>query len=131
MGMLDRLRNFFNGSNNAPENNTLEMRADDSYRKSILISQITNSIDKIKRINSFDSSIWNLSNTSSYELQRKSMAELEQIKASLDNRVESLTRQSQRRNPEREALEASKWTGQKPKNLTNYEFDRAQRDDPR
>lgn len=126
MGMMDNIRNFFRGSNNAPV-----MQEDDSYKKSMLATQIVNSIDKIKRINSFDSSIWNLSNTSTYDLQRKSLAELERIQASLDSRLSELTRQSQRSNPQREALEESKWTGQKPRNMSDHDFDRFQRDDER
>lgn len=126
MGMLDNIRNFFRGSNNAPV-----VQEDDSYKKSMLATQIVNSIDKIKRINSFDSSIWNLSNTSTYDLQRKSLAELERIQSSLDSRLSELTRQSQTRSPQREALEESKWTGQKPRNMSDHDFDRFQRDEGR
>lgn len=126
MGMLDNIKNFFKGSNN-----TQVVQEDDSYKKSMLATQIVNAIDKIKRINSFDSSIWNLSNVSSYDLQRKSLAELERLQASLDSRLSELTKQSQRRSPERESLEESKWTGQKPKNMTDHDFDRFQRDDGR
>lgn len=126
MGMMDNIRNFFRGSNNTPV-----IQEDDSYKKSMLATQIVNSIDKIKRINSFDSSIWNLSNTSTYDLQRKSLAELERIQSSLDSRLSELTRQSQRRNPQRESLEESKWTGQKPRNMSDHDFDRFQRDDER
>lgn len=126
MGILENIRNFFRGSNDTPV-----IQEDDSYKKSILATQIVNSIDKIKRINSFDSSIWNLANVSIYDLQRKSLAELQQIKSTLDNRLSKLTRQSQSKDHARESLEESKWTGQKPKNMTNHDFDRFQRDEGR
>ena len=126
MGMLDNIKNFFRGSKSEPE-----VRQDDPYKKSMLISQIMNSIDRIKRINSFDSSIWNLSNVSSYDLQRKSLAELESMQAKLSGRLLELDKQSQRKDPRREALEESRWTGQKPQNMTNHDFDRFQRDDGR
>ncbi len=126
MGILENIRNFFRGSNDTPV-----IQEDDSYKKSILATQIVNSIDKIKRINSFDSSIWNLANVSIYDLQRKSLAELQQIKSTLDNRLSELTRQSQSKDHARESLEESKWTGRKPKNMTDHDFDRFQRDEGR
>lgn len=107
------------------------MPKEDSFEKSRLATQIVNLVDKIKRINSFDSSIWNLSNVSSTELQRKSLAELEQIHSSLNARLSVLVKQSGKESPTREALEASKWTGRKPEHLTNHEFDRYQRDEGR
>lgn len=124
MGILNNMRNFFKKSDS-----TVGMQQNDTYKKSILATQIVNLIDEINKINSFDSSIWNLQNVSSYDLQRKSLAELEKMKSSLDSRLSELTRQGQMRNPEREALEESKWTGKKPKNMTEHEFDRFQRND--
>lgn len=126
MGMLDNIRKFFRGSNNKPV-----AQEDYSYKKSMLVTQIVNSIAQIKRINSFDSSIWNLSNISNYDLQKSSLEELERLQATLNSRISELTKQSQKRSPEREALEESKWTGQKPKNMTIHDFDRFQRDDER
>ena len=123
MGMLDKLRNIFKRSNNVVE------EKDDSYEKSMLATKILNLRDKIQRINSFDSSIWNLSNTTSSELERWSLARLRATYDALDRTYSQLTSQSQRRDPEREVLEASKWTGEKPQRLTNYEFDRLQRSD--
>ena len=128
MGLLDNFRNFFKSSN---ERTTPVMPKEDTLEKSMLATQIVNLVDKIKRINSFDSSIWNLSNVSSTELQRKNLAELEQIHSNLNARLSVLVRQSERENPTREALESSKWTGRKPEHLTNHEFDRFQRDEER
>lgn len=53
--------------------------------------------------------------------------ELQRLNASLESRLSELSRQNQRRNPRAEELEASKWTGQKPQNMGDYDFDRFQR----
>ncbi len=126
MGMFDNFRNLFKGSSKAPV-----AMEEDSYKKSMLATQIVNLVDKIKRKNSFDSSIWNLNNISSSQLERRSLAELEGLKSTLDSKLSELTRQSQRKDQRMESLEASKWTGQKPKGLTDHEFDRFQRDESR
>jgi len=124
MGMLDNIRNFFSGSKSASV-----AQKDDSYEKSMLAEKIVDSINKVKRINSFDSSIWNLANATTYDLQRRSLAELQKIHDTLNNRLVELTRQSQRGNASMESLEASKWTGQRTQGMTNRDFDRFQRDD--
>ena len=124
MGLLDNLRGFFLGSKN-----TQVAQVEDEYEKSRLAEKIVDLVGRIKRINSFDSSIWNLSNVSSYELKRKSLAELQRLNSSLENRLSELDRQGQRRDPRREALEEAKWTGKKPQHMSNYEFDRFQRSD--
>lgn len=124
MGLLDNLRGFFSGSKN-----TQVAQVEDEYEKSRLAEKIVDLVGRIKRINSFDSSIWNLSNVSSYELKRKSLAELQRLNSSLENRLSELDRQGQRRDPRREALEEAKWTGKKPQHMSNYEFDRFQRSD--
>lgn len=124
MGLLDNLRGFFSGSKN-----TQAAQVEDEYEKSRLAEKIVDLVDRIKRKNSFDSSIWNLSNVSSYELKRKSLAELQRLNSSLENRLSELDRQGQRRDPRREALEEAKWTGKKPQHMSNYEFDRFQRSD--
>ena len=126
MGMLDNLRNRFKGSKDAQIADIKNKRQAEEYEKSMLATQIVNLIGQIKKINSFDSSIWNLSNTSTDALKRKSVEELEK---SLSRRQQQLIQQSQRENPRSEALEEAKWTGQKPKHLTDAEFDRWQRDD--
>lgn len=123
MGMLDNIRNFFRGKENAPS-----AQRNDSYEKSMLADKIVDSVNKIKRINSFDSSIWNLSNVSTYDLQRRSLVELQKIQNTLNNRLAELTRQNQRGNSTMESLEASKWTGQKMQGMTDHDFDRFQDD---
>lgn len=125
MGMFDNLRNFFKGSNN---NSVVQ---EDTYEKSMLASEIVNLVYEIKRINTFDSILWNLNNVSISELERKSSEELKRIHSNLKNRHAELTTQKQTRNITREKLEEAKWTGQKPKGLTDYEFDRLQRDEGR
>lgn len=126
MGLMDNIRGFFSGSKNTQ---TSQPQIDEEYEKSRLANKIVDLIDRIKRINSFDSSIWNLSNISSYELKRKSLDELQRLDSSLENRLSELNRQSQKSNPSRESLEASKWTGQKPKYMSDLDFDRFQRSD--
>lgn len=94
-----------------------------------MAEKIVDLVNKIQRINSFDNSIWNLSNVSSYELRRKSLNELQRLQSSLENRLTELDTKKQKTNSEREALEASKWTGEKPKYMSNRDFDRFQRSD--
>lgn len=124
MGMFSNLRNIFK-----KQDNTSAVQQEDKIQKSILADEIVGLVYEIKKIQTFDRSLWNLSDASSRELETKSLVELEKIHATLKTRHDELIRQSQMRNPEREKLEATKWTGQKPENLTNHEFDRFQRDD--
>lgn len=126
MGLIDNIRGFFSGSKNMQVE---QIKLDDEYEKSILSEKIVDLVNKIQRINSFDNSIWNLSNVSSYELKRKSLNELQRLNSSLENRLTELDRKKQKTNSEREALEASKWTGQKPKHMSDLDFDRFQRSD--
>ena len=122
MGLLDNIKKSFIGSKN-----TKTVQVDDSSKKIMLATKIINLRDKIKSINSFDSSIWNLSNATTNNLQRRSLAELEKICSTLNARLSEITEQSKKSDLRRETLEKSKWTGQKPKNMTDYEFDRFQR----
>lgn len=124
MGLLSNIRGFFSSSKNAQP-----MQLDDENEKQRLAEKIVNLIGKIKKVNSFDSSIWNLSNISSYELKSKSLDELKRLNSSLESRLAELDRRSQVTSSSRESLEASKWTGQKTQNMTNKEFDRFQRSD--
>ena len=126
MGLMNNIREFFSGSKNS---HATQVQANDEYEKSILATKIVNLVNEIKRINSFDSSIWNLSNISSYELERKNLDELQTINTSLQNRLAELHREKQQGNSTRDSLETSKWTGQKPQNMSEHDFDRFQRDD--
>lgn len=126
MGLMNNIREFFSGSKNS---HATQVQANDKYEKSILARKIVNLVNEIKRINSFDSSIWNLSNISSYTLERKSLDELQILNTSLQNRLAELNRTKQQGNLRRDSLEASKWTGQKPKHMSEHDFDRFQRDD--
>jgi hypothetical protein len=126
MGLVGNLKGFFSSSKNSQP---AQLQINDEYEKEQLAEKIVDLVNKIKRINSFDSSIWNLSNTSSYELKRKSLNELKSLKSSLESRLSELNKQSNISNSKRENLEASKWTGQKPKDMSNLDFDRFQRDD--
>lgn len=122
MGILSKLGNLLKGSND-----TEIVVQDDSYEKSRIVSEIINLISSIKRIDSFDISVHNLSKISRYDLERKSLDELKEIRHNLEIKHSHLNKQSQRQDSEREAYNRALWTGEKPSNLTNYEFDRAQR----
>lgn len=126
MGFLDNLRNFFSRSNKKEQ-----AQPEDNFKKSSLATQIVNLVDKINRINSFDGSIRGLTNVRSYELERRSLAELEQLKGTLENRLNllDLTKQPGEKNAEREALERSRWTGEKTQNMTDHDLDVYQRSD--
>ena len=124
MGLLDNLKGLFSGSKN-----TQTVQVNDEYEKSRLSEQIVDLVNKIKRINSFDSSIWNIANVSSYDLKRKSLDELTRLNSSLERRVSELERQSQSGNPRMEAVESAKWTGRPTPNMTNADLDRFQKGD--
>lgn len=124
MGLLDNLKGLFSSSKNAQP-----VQVTDDYEKTRLSEQIVDLVTKIKRINSFDSSIWNLANTSSYDLKRKSLDELTRLHSSLTNRVSELEKQSQSRNLKMEATESAKWTGRPTPNMTNVDLDRFQKGD--
>lgn len=126
MGILDNIRSRFSGTKSEPV-----VQKDDSYEKRVLAENIIDLVNKVKRKNTFDSSIWNLSNANIYTLQEKSLQELKNIQNNLTNRLSELDRQSKIGNTQRESLEASKWTGQKAPNMTNHDFDRFQDDDGR
>lgn len=126
MGLLNNIREFFSNSK-SPK--TTQVQVDDKYEKSILAEKIVDLVYRIQRIDSFDSSIWNLTNTPSYELEEKSLNELQRLNSTLENKLSELTKRSQKRDPSREALEAAKWTGQKPSHMSDLDFDRFQRSD--
>ena len=126
MGLMDNIRGFFSGSKN---NQTAQPQINEDYEKSRLADRIVDLVSRIKRINSFDSSVWNLSNVSSYDLKRKSLDELQRLNSTLENRLSELNKQRQTSDPKRESLEAAKWNGQKPKDMSELDFDRFQRYD--
>ncbi len=128
MGLINNIREFFSDSKNTQP---AQANVNEEYEKSRLAERIIDLTNSIKRINCFDRSVSNLPNSYSYEyeLKRKSLEELQAISSSLENKLAELKKQNQRVNPKREALEASKWTGQKPEYMSNYDFDRFQRDD--
>lgn len=124
MGLLNNLKELFSGSKNAQP-----VQVNNEYKKARLSEQIVDLVNKIKRINSFDSSIWNLSNTSSYQLRTRSLDELTRLHSTLTSRISELERQSQMRNPRMESVEAAKWTGKLPPGMTKADLDRFQRGD--
>lgn len=127
MGMLDNFKKIFNKGSEEIQ----EMEPEDPYKKSMLASQIVDLVHGIQRINSFDSSVWNLSNVSSRELERRSQDELERLHDSLSKRLSELAEEKQRRGSNVSSLEESKWTGRKPQSMSDKDFDRLQRDEGR
>ena len=126
MGLMDNIRGFFSKSKN---NQVSQPQINESYEKNKIVNKIVNLVDEIKSVNSFDSSIWNLSNISTYELNNRSLDDLKHLQSSLEIRLSQLTKQRQTGNEQKESLEESKWTGQKPKDMSNHDFDRLQRED--
>ena len=126
MGLMDNIRRFFSNSKNTQ---SVQPHVNDEYEKLELTDRIVDLVTKIKKINSFDSSIWSLSNVSSYDLRRKNLEELQRLYSTLENRLSELDKQNKTNNADMEKLEASKWTGQKPQHMSNYDFDRFQRSD--
>ena len=125
MGMFDGIINFFKGSKEeAPREN--------NFGKEQLARQVEELVRKISRLNSFDSDIKNLTNASYRDLQSmKSLEELQRLKFRLENKLLALDKEARRENPEMEAIEKSKWTGEKMNNMTDKQFDRLQRDEGR
>ena len=128
MGLMDNIRNIFSNSKNKENTPIYE---NEEYLKSKLAGKILDLVNNIKRINSFDSSIWNLANISSYELQRKSLDELKSLQSTLEYRILELEGQKQSKNIKNEELEAAKWTGKKPNYMSDHDFDRFQRAEDR
>ena len=123
MGLMNRIRGFFNNSNNTP------VVQEDKYAKSRLVTEIVNLVGKINRINCFDGSIRGLANMSNSELERKSMEELEKLHANLSNKYEGLVQQRQQNSKINDAAIAAKWTGQRTPNMTKHDLDNYQRGD--
>ena len=126
MGLIDNIRGFFSGSKSSQ---VAQPHINEEYEKLELADKIVDLVSRIKKLNSFDSSIWNLSNVSSYDLKRKSLDELQKLNSSLENKLLELNRKVQRIDTRQEALEESKWTGKKPQHMSDYDFDRFQRSD--
>lgn len=126
MGLMDNIRGFFSKSKN---NQDSQPQINENYEKNKIANKIVSLVNEIKSVNSLDSSIWNLSNISTYELNNRSLDDLKNLQSSLESRLSQLTRQRRTGYAQRESLEEAKWTGQKPKDMSNRDFDRLQRDD--
>ncbi|MBQ7410735.1 MAG: hypothetical protein IJW20_05085 [Clostridia bacterium] len=125
MGLLDNLKKALSGS----KSNSQPVQVDNEYEKQRLSAQIIDLANGIKRINSFDRSVWNLNASSTYELRRKSLDELRKIHSDLSSRLAELQGQSKRPNKNREDLEAARWTGVPVKGMSNRDLDRFQKGD--
>ena len=126
MGFMDKIRNFFGKTH---DESSTQVRVNDVYEKRMLAEEIVDLVGKIKKINSFDSSINSFSYVSSYELQQRELEELQAIASKLEKKLSYLNQQSRSNKSTVSDLEASKWTGRKPQNMSTYDYDRMQRDD--
>ena len=125
MALIDTIRGFFSNPKNSQ---TKQVQPNEEDEKSRLTERILDLIGNIKKKNSFDSSIWSLANITSSELRIKKLSDLQRLCSSLENRLAELNNQRQN-SSQRESLEASKWTGQKPGYMSSLDFDRFQRSD--
>ena len=126
MGFMDKIHNFLGKTH---EESSTQARPNDAYKKRMLAEEIVDLVGKIRKINSFDSSINSFSNVSSYELQQRDLEELQAIASKLEKKFSYLNQQSRSNKSTVSDLEASKWTGRKPQNMSTYDYDRMQRDD--
>ena len=126
MGFMDKIRNIFGKTH---DESSTQVRVNDVYEKRMLAEEIVDLVGKIKKINSFDSSINSFSYVSSYELQQRDLEELQAIASKLEKKLSYLNQQSRSNKSTVSDLEASKWTGRKPQNMSTYDYDRMQRDD--
>ena len=126
MGFMDKIRNFFGKTH---DELSTQVRVNDVYEKRMLAEEIVDLVGKIRKINSFDSSINSFSHVSSYELQQRDLEELQAIASKLEKKFSYLNQQSRSNKSTVSDLEASKWTGRKPQNMSTYDYDRMQRDD--
>ena len=126
MGFMDKIRNFLGKTH---DESSTQVRVNDVYEKRMLAEEIVDLVGKIKKINSFDSSINSFSYVSSYELQQRDLEELQAIASKLEKKLSYLNQQSRSNKSTVSDLEASKWTGRKPQNMSTYDYDRMQRDD--
>ena len=126
MGFMDKIRNFFGKTH---DESSTQVRVNDVYEKRMLAEEIVDLVGKITKINSFDRSINSFSYVSSYELQQRDLEELQAIASKLEKKLSYLNQQSRSNKSTVSDLEASKWTGRKPQNMSTYDYDRMQRDD--
>lgn len=124
MGVIDKIRGIFSGSNNE-----VPVVQEDKYAKTELAKQIIDLAKKINKINCFQQDVSRLANMSNYELEKKSMEELNQIYSSLNSRYNGLVEQRNVNNKNIEELMAAKWTGEPVKGQTKHDFDWSQRGD--
>ena len=123
MGFMDKIRNFLGKTH---EESSTQARANDAYKKRMLAEEIVDLVGKIRKINSCINSF---SHVSSYELQQRDLEELQAIASKLEKKFSYLNQQSRSNKSTVSDLEASKWTGRKPQNMSTYDYDRMQRDD--
>ena len=124
MGLLKKIRDFFIGS----KEETVE--EENPYKKEMVAREIMDLVGRIAKIDSFDSEVRRFHDRTSGGLQREySLSELNELKEYLEKKYNRLIELAQKEYAERKSYEIEKWTGQKPKGMTDHDFDRLQRDD--
>ena len=121
MGILDNIRNIFRGN----ESQQPVIQKNDYAERMDKVYKILDLKEKFLKLNSWDSSVMNIRETT---LKTKSLLELEEIEKNLNDLLFKQNNKNQQRNPQMESLEASKWTGQKTPGMTDHDFDRFQDD---
>lgn len=127
MGLVDKLKEFLNGS----EKN--QVVRESPWEKRDLARDVMGLIDEIKRIDSFDRTVWNMGYMSEYTLaDSKTTDELKRMKNSLNKRLLELQKQKENVNLRGSSeYEKALWTGEKPKGWTDRDLDLAQTRDDR
>ena len=122
MGIIDNIRNtLFGNSNNSQSQSPFEVERS----KRNIAEEIEELVRRIIKINSFDSSIWNLVNKTPSDLIRMyDLPELQSIKNNLTERLSQL--QTQSRNPNEASLQDAAWTGNVPNHMSQRDFNRFQ-----
>ena len=117
MGFIDRVKGLFGIETEEQKRAREEQARNEQWEKSSTISSVIELSRRLSQINSFDNDT-RYSRMSSYELDRMSLVGFEKAKQ------QDYMRRS-------EALQAAKWTGEKPAGMSDHDFDRWQNDDGR
>ena len=130
MGFIDRVKGLFGIETEEQKRAREEQARNEQWEKSSTISSVIELSRRLSQINSFDNDT-RYSRISSYELDRMSLDDLRKLKDSLTRKVGFEKAKQQDYMRRSEALQAAKWTGEKPAGMSDHDFDRWQNDDGR
>ncbi len=106
--------------------NEPQVSPEEEQERSRLVNECCGLVSKIEKINCFDASITYYRREPYRSFVNKTLPELKAIKADLERRLNKL--QNPQRDPQQEAIERAKWTGERPRGWNDRDLDRAQRD---